>query len=243
MLSFLLVPLYTRVMPPGTYGEVTLIYAGFAIFNVVMAYGMETAFFRFYSKEGAKNRVISTALISLLGSSLIFAVIALLLRDVLAGFLNIEERFIGYIVLILVLDALAIIPFAWLRARERPMRYAIIKILNVSINLGLNIFFLVLLPSLATDSENIWAMLYQPGFEIQYILIANVVASAVTLVLVGGLYLRQPFVFDPKLWRSMLKYAVPVMIAGIAYTVNEVFDRILLTDLLPAIPAGRLAGA
>ena len=234
MLSFLLVPLYTRVMPPGTYGEVTLIYAGFAIFNVVMAYGMETAFFRFYSKEGQKNRVISTALISLLGSSLVFAVVALLLRDLLADFLNVEVHYIGYIVLILVLDALAIIPFAWLRAKERPMRYAIIKILNVSINLGLNIFFLIVLPGLAAGSESIWASIYQPGFEIQYILIANIVASAVTLLLVGGLYLRQPFVFDPGLWRSMLKYAVPVMIAGIAYTVNEVFDRILLADLLPA---------
>lgn len=234
MLSFLLVPLYTRVMPPGTYGEVTLIYAGFAIFNVVMAYGMETAFFRFYTKEGQKNMVVSTALISLLGSSLVLAAIALLFRDALSGFLNVDVEFVGYIVLILVLDALAIIPFAWLRARERPMRYATIKILNVSINLGLNIFFLIVLPGLAGTSDSIWTLLYQPGFEIQYILIANMIASAITLLLVGGLYIRQPFVFDPKLWGRMLKYALPVMIAGIAFTINEVFDRILLTDLLPA---------
>ena len=71
-------------MPPEVYGEVTLIYAGFAIFNVFMAYGMETAFFRFYSKVGQKKRVISTALISLLGSSFLFAVVALLFRDVSA---------------------------------------------------------------------------------------------------------------------------------------------------------------
>ena len=233
MFSFLLVPLYTRVMPPGTYAEVTLIYAGFAIFNVFMAYGMETAFFRFYSKEGDKSRVISTALISLIGSSLLFALLALSFRESLAGFLNIEVHYVGYIVLILVLDALAIIPFAWLRAQERPMRYAIIKILNVSINLGLNIFFLLALPGLASGDSGIWASIYKPGFEINYILIANVIASGTTLLLVGGLYTRQPFAFDTKLWRSMLKYAIPVMIAGIAYTINEVFDRILLAELLP----------
>ncbi|MDH3697091.1 MAG: oligosaccharide flippase family protein [Flavobacteriaceae bacterium] len=234
MLSFLLVPLYTRVMAPESYGEVTLIYAGFAIFNVFMAYGMETAFFRFYSKEGRKNSVVSTALISLTASSFLIALVVLLFKDALAGLLNIQPRFFSYVVIILVLDALAIIPFAWLRAMEKPTKYAIIKIVNVAINLGLNIFLLVLLPKLAADTESgLWNKIYVPDFEINYILIAIVIASAITLLLVGNIYTRQTFVFDAQLWKKMLRYALPVMIAGVAFTINEVFDRILLAELLP----------
>jgi O-antigen/teichoic acid export membrane protein len=221
-------------MAPESYGEVTLIYAGFAIFNVFMAYGMETAFFRFYAKEGQKKRVISTALISLTGSSFLFAIVALLFKDTLADLLNIQARFFSYIVIILVLDALAIIPFAWLRAMEKPTKYAIIKIVNVAINLGLNLFFLLLLPKLAAATESgFWVKMYVADFEINYILIANVIASAITLLLVGNIYTRQTFVFDSQLWKKMLRYSIPVMIAGIAFTINEVFDRILLAELLP----------
>jgi len=221
-------------MAPESYGEVTLIYAGFAIFNVFMAYGMETAFFRFYSKEGRKNSVVSTALISLTASSFLIALVVLLFKDALAGLLNIQPRFFSYVVIILVLDALAIIPFAWLRAMEKPTKYAIIKIVNVAINLGLNIFLLVLLPKLAADTESgLWNKIYVPDFEINYILIAIVIASAITLLLVGNIYTRQTFVFDAQLWKKMLRYALPVMIAGVAFTINEVFDRILLAELLP----------
>ena len=63
MLSFLLVPVYTAVMAPGLYGEVSIIFAWFAIFNVFLAYGMETAFFRFYNKEENKHTVVSLSLI------------------------------------------------------------------------------------------------------------------------------------------------------------------------------------
>ena len=221
-------------MPPGTYGEVSVIFAGFVIFNVIMAYGMETAFFRYYNKQTDQDRVISTALISLAMTSILFVALILFFQNTLAGILNFDARYIGYFVLILALDALAIIPFAWLRAREKPKRYAVIKILNVALNLGLNIFFLLLLPKIATGETAILSSIYRADFEINYILIANAVASMITLLLIGGLYFRQPLVFDTKLWKSMLAYALPVMIAGIAYSINEVADRIILSDLLPA---------
>lgn len=234
MLSFILVPLYTEVMPPGSYGEVTLIFAWFAIFNVVLAYGMETAFFRFYTKLDNKNSVISTALISLGATTLIFVLLALSFQKSLAIFLNIDPQFIQYVIFILGLDALVVVPFAWLRANERPTRYAVVKITNVAINLGLNIFFLLLLPRLAeTDPEGIFHSLYRPNFQISYIFISNLIASGVTFLMMFRTYLRKPYVFDPVLWKKMLKYAAPVMIAGIAFTINEVFDRVMLSELLP----------
>ncbi len=234
MLSFILVPLYTRVMPPGSYGEVTLIFTWFAIFNVILAYGMETAFFRFFNRESDKQKVISTSLISILASTVLFLVLATVFRESLAQALNIEYRYIKYVIIILSLDALVIIPFAWLRAAEKPLKYALIKIFNVSLNLGLNLFFLLLLPELATyNPKGLLNAIYILDFEISYIFISNLVASAVTLIIMSSTYFRTKYVFDGKIWRQMLRYSLPVMVAGIAYTINEVFDRILLAELLP----------
>ncbi|NNK10274.1 MAG: oligosaccharide flippase family protein [Flavobacteriaceae bacterium] len=235
MLSFILVPLYTQVMPTGSYGEVTLIFAWFAIFNVILAYGMETAFFRFYNSENNTTRVISTSLISLTGTTFLFTFFALIFQDQLALFLNIDGQFIKYVILILALDALAIIPFALLRAKQNPKRYAIIKILNVAINLSLNVFFLLLLPGLAQDSsEGLLGMIYRSDFEISYIFISNLIASGFTLLLVSPTYKLPNYSFDRNLWSKMTRYGLPVMIAGIAFTINEVFDRIMLSELLPA---------
>lgn len=234
MLSFILVPLYTRVMPPGSYGEVSLIFTWFAIFNVFLAYGMETAFFRFFNREEHKDKVISTSLISLLVSSGLFVIIALLFQESLASLLNIEYRYIKYVIFILGLDALVIIPFAWLRASEKPTLYALIKILNVAVNLGLNFFFLLILPKLAVaNPESLLNAMYIDDFEISYIFISNLIASGLTLIVLSKRYFTTRYVFDSRLLRQMLRYGIPVMIAGIAYTINEVFDRVLIAELLP----------
>jgi len=238
MLSFLLVPVYTAVMAPGLYGEVSIIFAWFAIFNVMLAYGMETAFFRFYNGTDDKEKVVSTSLISILATSLGFAFIALLFQNSIASVTDIEVKYIRFVVYILALDALVIIPFAWLRATERPMKYAVVKILNVMVNLGLNLFFLLLLPEMVGENpDSFFGWMYRPDFEISYIFISNLIASAITLLLMLKLYLRTKYVFDKALWKRMMKYGWPVLVAGIAFTINEVFDRILLENLLPEATA------
>ncbi|MEN8798941.1 MAG: polysaccharide biosynthesis C-terminal domain-containing protein, partial [Flavobacteriaceae bacterium] len=125
-------------------------------------------------------------------------------------------------------------PFAWLRADEKPLKYALIKIFNVALNLSLNLFFLLLLPKLAdTNPKGLLNAIYIPDFEISYIFISNLIASAATLMIMSGTYFRVRYVFNRRIWRQMLGYGLPVMVAGIAYTINEVFDRILLAELLP----------
>ncbi len=234
MLSFLLVPLYTGVMPPGGYGELTLIFTAFAIFNVILAYGMETAFFRFYSREENKETVLSTALISLICSTLAFFLVGALLRTPLAALMNIDTSYFWYFIIILSLDALVIVPFARLRAMEKPGVYAFIKIANVVTNISFNLFFLLALPKLAEqDAEGIWGRLYISDFQISYILIANLIASAITLLILSGNYLQLRWDLDRALLRRMLRYGLPVMVAGIAFTINEVFDKYLLSELLP----------
>lgn len=235
MLSFILVPLYTdpKVLSVAEYGRVSFIFAYFVLFNVVLAYGMETAFFRFFNKEKRQEKVTSTSAISLIISSVAILGIAFLFRNQISSLINIEIKYLNLVFIILLLDALVIIPFAWLRATAQPMRYAIIKILNVAINLGLNIFLLLYLKDLA-EGGSVFKSIYKPDFEISYIFISNVIASGVTLFLLLPFYKKIKFSFDIVLWKKMMRYAMPVLIAGIAYSVNETFDRILLEKLLPA---------
>ncbi len=236
MLSFLLVPLYTTegvLSSVSQYGEISVIFTYFVIFNVVLAYGMETAFFRFFNKEEDKNQVIGTSAISIIVSSFGFFVLALIFQNQISSFIDIDVKYINLVIWILLLDALVIIPFAWLRANEKPERYAIIKILNVAINLGLNLFFLLALKDLASQSP-MFETIYKPNFQISYIFIANLIASAVTLLLMLSFYSKIKYVFNSQLWKTMLCYAFPVFIAGVAFSINETFDRILLKELLPA---------
>jgi len=150
MLSFILVPLYTTkgvLSSVAEYGQVSVIFSYFVLFNVVLAYGMETAFFRFFNKEDEKNQVVGTSTISLIISSFGFFILALICQNQIAAFIDIDVKYINLVIWILLLDALTIIPFAWLRATQRPMRYAFIKILNVIINFFF--FFLISIKELS----------------------------------------------------------------------------------------------
>jgi len=235
MLSFILVPLYTTkgvLSSVAEYGQVSVIFSYFVLFNVVLAYGMETAFFRFFNKEDDKNQVVGTSTISLIITSFGFFILALIFQNQIAFFIDIDVKYINLVIWILLLDALTIIPFAWLRATQRPMRYAFIKILNVIINLGFNLFFLLVLKNLASK-VTFFESIYRPNFEISYIFIANLIASGITLLIVVPFYVKTKYVFNKELWKSMMRYAFPVLLAGIAFSINETFDRILLKELLP----------
>lgn len=230
MFSFFLTPLYTSpgVMDTDQYGKVSIIFAWIIFFNVVLAYGMETAFFRFYNTDN-KKQVMSTSTISLVWSSLLFLVLALLGREYMAKALGIDTEYITLTIWVLVLDALVIIPFSRLRAEGRPIFYAMVKVGTVAFNLLLNIFFLVWLPKIAQSSpEGFLATLYTPGFEVGYVFVANVLSSLAALVLLLPHYLRLSWHFDAALWKRMMHYSLPVMVGGIAYAINEAFSRPLM---------------
>ena len=234
MLSFLLVRLYTGILPTGEYGEVSIVLSWMVFFNVVLSYGMETAFFRFYNSETDKENVIATSTISIFWSSIIFLFAALIFRGTLASLANVEVQYITYAIWILVLDALVIVPFSKLRANQRPVLYAIIKIGNVVVNLLLNIFFLLLLPKIAAANPNSFiGNLYVENYEIGYIFVSNLAASLLTLLVLSPNYLSLTRKFDATLWKKMMQYGLPILVAGIAFAVNEHFDKILLGYWLP----------
>lgn len=244
MLSFLLVRLYTGILPTAEYGEVSIVLSWMVFFNVILSYGMETAFFRFYNSETDKQNVVATSTITIFWSSIIFLFVAIFFRNNLASWANVDVQYITYSIWILVLDALVIIPFSKLRANQRPMLYAAIKIGNVVINLALNLFFLLFLPQIADENPNSFiGNLYIENFEIAYIFIANLLASLLTLVVLSPNYISLNRKFDILLWKKMIRYGLPILVAGIAFAVNEHFDKILLNYFLPENIAKSEVGA
>lgn len=228
ILTFLLNPIYVDYLPnSAAMGEVAIIFSNLVFFNVLLSYGMETSFFRYYTLESHKNKVVSTSLYSILVTSLLFFGLCLLFKNTLAEILSIEKEYIVYTIWIFTLDALVVIPFAKMRALKKSGQYAFLKIFNVVVNVILTLFFLIFLPKWAAASS-FWQTFYIPNFEIGYIFIANLAASLVTFILVLQDYFKTPFLFDRELYKKMLRYAFPVLIAGIAFAINEHFDKILL---------------
>lgn len=234
MLSVILVPLYVDVLKPEEYGVYASLMAFLILGNVLLSYGMETAFFRFLTKDVSNRKIVqSTTLTSLTISSLVFLAITLLFRDNIAAASDFKTEYVTFGLWILALDALVVLPFVWFRANEKPMRYAVIKIINVCINLGLNLFFFLALPKLAANG-GFWEPLWDPNNKVAYVFISNLIASAITLLMLIPIYIKIGFGFDSTIWKQMMRYAIPVLIAGIAFGINEAFDRILLKYLLPA---------
>ena len=217
LLNYLLVPLYTRYFLPAEYGVVTELYAYVAFLVVLLTYGMETAFFRFSKKEES-TKVYSTTLISLLISSVVFVGLIFLNSSAISEWLGYSNHpeYIQFFALIIGMDAVSSISFAKLREQDKAMRFAFIRVVNIMVNVGFNLYFIV----------------YQE-YGIAYIFIANLLASVITLIMLFPEMLSSSWVFDKKLWKKMMIYALPLLIAGLAGMTNETIDRILLKHLLP----------
>jgi len=218
LLNYLLVPLYTRYFLPSEYGVVTEMYAYVAFLVVVLTYGFETAFFRFSKKDYDVKVVYSTALISLLISSTLFVLLVFLSSDSISNLMGygIEAKYIEWFAIIVALDAISSISFASLREQNKALRFASIRLLNIFVNIGFNLYFIV-----------------YKEFGIEYIFISNLISSIVNILLLIPEMVKSVWVFDNKLWNKMRVYATPLLIAGLAGITNETIDRILLKHLLP----------
>jgi O-antigen/teichoic acid export membrane protein len=238
--GYLLVGLHTRVFSPDQYGTVGVFYAFVSFLTVVLTYGMETAFFRFNQQENDKEKVFSTGMISLLLSSGVFLFLISVFSSDVAKWIDYpgHANYVIWFAWILALDAVSAIPFARLRALNRPRRFATIKLTNVLINIVLNLFFLILCPYLLSHNAGgpaakFISTFYRTDWGIEYIFIANLIASIVTLLLLTPEIASTKWKINPALWKKMLFYAFPLLFAGMAGMVNETFDRLLLRYLLP----------
>jgi O-antigen/teichoic acid export membrane protein len=242
-LQYLLVILLTRVFSKSGYGTISVFYAYASFLMVVLTYGMETAFFRFSESEENKDKVFSTAMLSLILTSASFIFLTNIFSGTLAGWMKYASHpeYVIWFAWILGLDAIAAIPFARLRSQNKAKRFAAIKMINILTNVLLTLFFLLFCP-LVLEHYPEGALagfvhhVYSPALGIGYVFIANLAASIITLLLLAPEILGMKWELHAELWRKMLIYAWPLLFAGLAGIVNETFDRLLLRYLLP-LPA------
>ena len=235
IIGFIMVPLHIKWMQnEDVYGSYSILFTWMMLFNALLSFGMETAFFRFYNKVEDKEKVKNNSLLFITGLTIIFATLTLLNANGIASVFEIDVKIINYLIWILVFDALVVIPFAILRANEKSLNYSLIRVINVVINAGLTTVFLYLLPLyLQTNPNSTIQNWFNTDFQVGYVFLSNLVASIITFLFVSKNYLKLKLSFDWKLNKEMMKYAFPVMIASIAFAVNEGIDRVLIEHLLP----------
>lgn len=239
LINYLLVPIHTYTFVTEQYGEVANMYAFAAILLVFLTYGLETAYFRFFHSSGKSPLIFSTAWLSILASTLLLVIAVIAGRDFFAFWLNVPDnpQFVTWFAIIVGMDAIVAIPFARLRATNKAKKFALIKLLNIGLNVGLNLFFIFAVPWLYEKGPDsirpLLATFYHGEVVIAYIFVANLIASIVQLLIFLPGIIRQRLTFDFAIWRKMMVYALPLLLLSLAGTINQTIDRLLLTWLLP----------
>jgi O-antigen/teichoic acid export membrane protein len=229
-ISYLLTPYLTLKLTDAAYGEQAIVYAFIPFLNVIVTHGMETAYFRFGSKEN-EEKIYHTSSFSMIIVTTLIVSCLLIWGAPIASLLQISlhPEYIKLVAWVVALDALTTIPFSKLRLEGRPKKYAFIKVGGILINIIATYAFISILPEYATAHKGSFiAGWYVKGFEVGYILIANILQNVFVLVLLQKEIRALRFNIDYKLWRQMMLYALPLILVGFGGMINETMDRIML---------------
>ena len=233
-LNYLLVPLYTATLSAasGGYGIITNVYAYTALLLVILTYGMETTFFRFANKEGEDpRRVYSTTLMAVGFTSLVFIVLVLTFISPISAAMGYAEHpsYVWVMAVTVAIDAFQCIPFAYLRYKKRPVKFAALKLANIIMSIALNLVFFLALPAWyeSAGGEGFVSQIYSPEVGVGYAFYINLFCSGALMFLLVKELTGFKYVFDRALMRRMLSYSWPILVLGIAGILNQTADKIL----------------
>lgn len=231
IISILLLGLFTFEMKNSQFSDATDFWIFASFLNVILTYGMETSFFRFFTSRNKDREVINTSFTAILITSILFLILMLILRNPISEVLTIKPLNFSLLILVTIFDTLVVIPFAYLRVTNRPIRFAAIKILNILIYLLFIIFFFRFL-KFGSNINFMGIDILNPENKVIYIFLSNLIASGLTFLMVLPILRKIKLRIDKNLLFAMLKYGYPIMIAGIAYVINENLDKFLLKRML-----------
>jgi O-antigen/teichoic acid export membrane protein len=245
LLSSILTPLYTGAYLPKVYSIFSYMFSYAAVFQALLSFGMETTFFRYLNKhQDEKRQVYNNSFWAVFTVTICFLLLTLPFTHTIASLIKIGKQtslnefevYIRYFIAILVIDAWCAIPFAKLRADSRPVVYSVVKLTNIIVTVSLNLLFIIVIPYIIKNdlSGAVWFKQWYTAGWIGYVFLSNLIASLITLLMLLPQLLKLQLSFNQVMFRNMLKYSWPVMVAGLSYIINENFDRILLAKLLPA---------
>lgn len=244
-LNYLLVPLYTAVLPAGSggYGVVTNIYAYVGLILVILTFGMETTFFRFANKEGEKPLVVYSTTLIIVGT------ISLFFLCMVLGFLPqisqamgyaAHPEYIGIMGACVALDAFLAIPFAWLRYQKRPIKFAALNLLFIFLNIVTNLLYFLVLPKLYPLYPDVIGLFYNPGVGVGYIFGLNLVCKAAIVAFFIPELTGFKYILDVALMKRMLRYSWPILVLGIAGILNQTADKIIFPLVYGDIQEGQV---
>ena len=221
-LNYLLVPIYTISMPASTggYGVITNMYAITALLLVLLTCGMETGFFRFANKgDDDPIRVYSTTLLTVGSISLSFLAVCLLFLKPIAGVMGYEEHpwYLGMMLIVIAMDAIQAIPFAYLRYKNRPIKFAALKMLFIFASIALNIVYFV----------------FMKGTDVGAAFLINLICTSLVMVCLISELRGFRYTLDRDLVKRMFRYSFPILILGIAGILNQVVDKIIFPFVYP----------
>ena len=199
-------------------------YSYAALLLVMLAYGMEATFFRYANKtdEGPK-KVYSTVLIVVATTSLVFVALVFAFLQPLSNFMGYANHpsYVWVMFVTVAIDAFQCIPFAYLRYKKRPIKFAALKLLFIVLNITMNLVY----------------YLFMKGTEVGYAFYINLVCTgSITFCFwkelkgfAGG--------FDKALMKRMLVYSWPILVLGIAGILNQTADKILFPYVYKGVDA------
>lgn len=239
-LTFFLTPLHTTVLSKEDFGINTDIYSLIAFLMVILTFGMETTFFRFYQQKESESdarKIFSHTLFPVISFSLVFLSVLLLFLPGIATVLKYEDHpeFPVYMALIVIMDALSAVPFAKLRAQNRPIRFVTVRMIQIGLFFSLNYFFFYFCPLMVEHNiaTGLVSTIYKPELGVAYIFISNLIASGCMLLMLSPEFKKLRFILDWSLEKRYLLYAAPLVIGGLAGIANEMVDRQFIKYLLP----------
>lgn len=244
LINFALTPYYTNLFPPEEYAIISLLLSGVAFAFVFFTYRMELAYFRFGTdKNEDRNQIFNVSLSSIVFSTIGLVALIVLIAPYISVFWEIPDKtnLIYFCAAILAFDALNEIPKAKLRLDSRPIRFAIVQLSSILTNIIIVFFFLWFCPLvLAGDSfsglKPFIEKIYSPDFGLGYVFVANIIGSGVAFLLLLPEWKSFKLLIDKVLWKKMMVYSLPMVIVGLSFIINEMFDRTFMIKLLPGTP-------
>lgn len=238
-INVLLLPIHTTTLSQSEFGINADIYVIIAFLIVILVYGMETSFFMFSEKsEYKRDEVFSTALVSIFSTTLLFSIVSIIFFGDITSLLRYDEypEYLVYLFIILLIDVLAAIPFAWLRSNNKVFKFVSIKLTLIFVNILLNLFFLVYCPKAIEGKwvlSDLIAQFFDSNNLVQYVFISNVIGNIVVMLMLMPIFFQIKWTFNPVLLQKMVKYGIPLLLAGLAGLSNEMLDRQFIKYLLP----------
>ncbi len=214
---------------PENTADLVQVYTLIPFLNVLYAYGLETAYFRF-SQTHDREKLYSTLSISLAISTLLFTAILFLYKGVLTNAADLQSNpdYITWMALIIAIDNFNTLPFAKLRQENRPKRYAFARIAGIVLNVTIVILFIGIIPAtLKKNPDSFLSLLYNPSIGLGYYLIGNICGSLFTLLVLSKEIRKIKFQFDFKLWKEVMLYSAPLIIVGLGGMINDVLSRLI----------------